>query len=472
MISVCVGFYPWYREHDRTEDIFKALVDSIDKNPRKDEITLSIVNGGVRDIWGYNREHDEKTFHKRLKDILGDKLVYTYSGDFITKIHPMSERFWFSKAIKVAVDKALSYKLFLSGIDIALPPDFVDLYDKYVSSKKVWVPFSYNVLCDIEREIQNIVGCCWHTARGIVGILKKDYDAIGGYNIDYVKDNSDSNFFNRMKAANYDIKMEKTNGLFHIAHPGSHASRVWSIEQLKPKSINIEPKKYPWEVGVLETELDNLEEHLLVYLIRKHKLRNVAEIGVASGNLTHRVLSNSSLHVEKYYCVDPWKVYIESYHRPPHAKERQQEWWDSLYERVCGLKEQHKQMEVMRLPSVEAAKVLQKRGVQLDIVYIDAVHDLPNIVNDTYAWLSVVKDKGIISGHDYAKSYTSMANGISVIFGRGLNLLIKDRTKPALSYKNTSQGGNWYVELSAERKQTFRKRILENYRDLLFEGVE
>ena len=130
-------------------------------------------------------------------------------------------------------------------------------------------------------------------------------------------------------------------------------------------------------------------------------------------------------------------------------------------------------MEVMRMSSVEAAATFHDGGdvPGLDIVYIDAVHDLVNIVNDIYVWLPKIRNGGIISGHDYIGAFKEMATGLEMIFGDDLNLLVKNPDIPALSYKNTDQGGNWWVDIDKKKRNLFMGRI-ENEFDYLLGKVE
>lgn len=210
---------------------------------------------------------------------------------------------------------------------------------------------------------------------------------------------------------------------------------------------------------------DKLDVHLMIHLINERGFKSAVEVGVAGGNLTKRALQ-LCLDLDVYYAVDPWKIYIESYHRPPHAKERIQEHWDSLYERLLVIaKEFEPRLEVMRMTSVEASKIFD--DYQLDIVYIDAVHDLENIVNDIYFWLPKIRNGGIISGHDYIAAFREMATGIDMIFGDDLNLLIKNPDIPALSYKNTDQGGNWWAEITEDKRKLFMDRTKKEFDYLL-----
>jgi hypothetical protein len=199
-------------------------------------------------------------------------------------------------------------------------------------------------------------------------------------------------------------------------------------------------------------------EHLFAHLTKERGFKRLAEIGVATGNLVNRVLSTTDT-VEKYYAVDPWKVYIESYNRPPHAKEKKQSWWDSLYDRVKGMEEKHPALEVMRMTSVVGSKILFDKNEKLDFVYIDAIHDAENIIKDIYCWLPLVREGGVLGGHDYTKAYMDMCEVMNQIFESNLSCMVMNPAKPALSYKNTYQGGNWWVEVTELRKQIWIKRI-------------
>jgi hypothetical protein len=182
-------------------------------------------------------------------------------------------------------------------------------------------------------------------------------------------------------------------------------------------------------------------EHIFSQFTGERGFKNVVEIGVASGNLANRVLSLNK-GIEKYYAVDPWKVYIESYNRPPHAKEKQQSFWDSLYERVVAMQERFPALYIMRMTSVRASKELTDIGEVLDFVYIDAIHDAENIVKDVYGWLTLVREGGLIGGHDYTKAYMDMCQVMNDIFEDHLNCMLIDPSKPALSYNKTYPGGS------------------------------
>jgi hypothetical protein len=206
--------------------------------------------------------------------------------------------------------------------------------------------------------------------------------------------------------------------------------------------------------------------HLFLYLIRECEFKRVAEIGVFGGNLTKRVLAN--VQVEKYYVVDPWKVYVESYDRPPTEKETKQEYWDGLYNRLVEMQKKFQSIDIIRMTSVAGARELKKKGEKLDCIYIDSIHDEENIVKDLYCWLPLVREGGVVSGHDYIVRFASMGNALEKIFGEELELMILNPDRKALSFKNTHQGGNWWVavkngnwksDVISKIKETFPEHV-------------
>ena len=120
-----------------------------------------------------------------------------------------------------------------------------------------------------------------------------------------------------------------------------------------------------------------------------------AEIGVAFGGHSESILKNSS--VEKLYAIDSYQ------HRPEYDDPMNlpQPVFDRLYERtgqrlgVFG-----DRVTQIRLDSVEAAQLINE---PLDFVYIDGDHSYEGIRADLEAWFPLVREGGIIAGHDYGQ---------------------------------------------------------------------
>jgi hypothetical protein len=210
------------------------------------------------------------------------------------------------------------------------------------------------------------------------------------------------------------------------------------------------------------------KEHFFPYLVRNRGFRKVAEIGVASGNLVNRVLSDPSIDLDLYLAVDPWVVYIESYNRPPHAKEKQQSWWDSLFQRVKAMESRFTPLWVWRQTSAEGSGNAIGMNLSLDCVYIDAIHDAENIIIDIFGWIHSIRDGGVLCGHDYAKAYTDMALAIDSVFKDEVNVMLRNPDKHKLSYKNTYQS-HWWIDIKEYMKPVYIDRMQTLYPEILQE---
>ena len=116
-----------------------------------------------------------------------------------------------------------------------------------------------------------------------------------------------------------------------------------------------------------------------------------AEIGVYKGRFT-RLFLEAGL---KMYGVDPYMAY-DDYDMPNREFQKRQ---DYLAWRVQKELREFPDFTLVRKTSMEAIKDF-KRG-DLDFVYIDGHHGFKYIAEDLWEWSKIVKDGGIISGHDY-----------------------------------------------------------------------
>jgi hypothetical protein len=213
--------------------------------------------------------------------------------------------------------------------------------------------------------------------------------------------------------------------------------------------------------------LSNPERHIIIELILKYGLKSVVEVGVLHGKLTGKAL-RACLTIERYYCVDPWKVYCQWYHREAHPFEADQAHWDKLYGKLVYLQTIHPQIIIKRMTSLNAAWEMVQE-VPVDVVYIDAVHDQYNILNDIYHWMPIVRDGGIIAGHDYAKQFRPMVEVIRTAFKDDINLVPKSSDVPRLAIGNAFQS-NWWVFLNKDNRHVYRKRIEDAYGDMIWKN--
>jgi predicted O-methyltransferase YrrM len=138
---------------------------------------------------------------------------------------------------------------------------------------------------------------------------------------------------------------------------------------------------------------------LMATRLGKSSYPTAIEIGVfdgASVAFLANELKNLSSHFI-IYAVDLWETAPSfGYDELPMTIQV----WDDFQTRLekDGLKPY---VSPIKMPSVQAA--MQFEDNTFDLVFIDANHTYPAVVNDLKAWIPKVKPGGIIAGHDYGE---------------------------------------------------------------------
>jgi hypothetical protein len=219
MISICTIFYPWWRSFDRTEEIFDVLIDSMNKCKDKDLLELSVIDGGVFDIWGKERKHNAAKFEQRLSNEWKGKLKYSLDKSVIHYRSNERKAFWVARAIDLAVKQASYEKVLTIGIDCEMPHNIIEVINNWVDYGKVLVFNCFHIRRDFPRIHEPHYGG-WRSARGITAVMKQDYLAIGGAeDTGMIKDRADSLRYLKLKEV-YDLKEIREPGMFHVDHPG------------------------------------------------------------------------------------------------------------------------------------------------------------------------------------------------------------------------------------------------------------
>lgn len=159
--------------------------------------------------------------------------------------------------------------------------------------------------------------------------------------------------------------------------------------------------------------------YVLEQIVNDNHVKRMAELGVYKGYLARHILRKCR-HVREYYAIDQWRVVKgEEYGR--YARKPQSE-WDEYYTRVCREIPYYRAMKVIKMPALEAVKLFplpQFKGF-FDLVYVDTSHFYQETHDEVKAYLPLVREGGIMGGHDYAATrpeHQGVKKAVDEIFG-------------------------------------------------------
>lgn len=142
-----------------------------------------------------------------------------------------------------------------------------------------------------------------------------------------------------------------------------------------------------------KTQNQALPEDILIPFFGLEKPIVGVEIGVLGGSGSVTALDR--MPNLKLYCIDPWK------HFEGHGfeAERDQDYHDRNYEETKKRLEIYgKRVIILRMTSDEALDHVKEK---VDFVHIDGDHSEEQVRRDIVNWKTKLKDKAILSGHDY-----------------------------------------------------------------------
>lgn len=158
--------------------------------------------------------------------------------------------------------------------------------------------------------------------------------------------------------------------------------------------------------------------------------RKGAEIGVERGNYSEVLCAkNPDLRL---FCIDPWAVY-------PGYEDIQDQHTMNVNLNLAKKRLAPYDCEIIRSTSKEAAKGFDPET--LDFVYIDGNHTYDYALEDIRLWSGMVRNGGIVSGHDYVWR----RHGVSTYDVRdALNQYFIDYGESILFLLNRQRSSTWF----------------------------
>lgn len=145
----------------------------------------------------------------------------------------------------------------------------------------------------------------------------------------------------------------------------------------------------------MKTEKLDITRNDFVTLIDKNHYKIGIEIGVAQGNFSKYILSNSSIEI--LYLVDPFLTGTHDHYCTV----------DITTKNLIKFADRH---IILPMKSEDAISHIQDNFV--DFIYIDGDHRREAVEKDLEIWYPKLKIGGIFSGHDYHPSQPDVVEAV------------------------------------------------------------
>lgn len=150
---------------------------------------------------------------------------------------------------------------------------------------------------------------------------------------------------------------------------------------------------------------------VLAGLAESINAKSFVEVGCKEGRTTGFMLAN--LPELEVIAIDPWAPIAntdESYKDWDYQKITEDFWAN------VGMNESR--LKMLRMTSEEAAGDYYRnlQGWPFDLVFIDAGHDYENALADIRDWWPLVREGGILCGHDYQHTFPGVMRAVAKAF--------------------------------------------------------
>ncbi len=149
---------------------------------------------------------------------------------------------------------------------------------------------------------------------------------------------------------------------------------------------------------------------VMVRLIQDNDFTSFVEVGVKEGRTTTRVLQKCpKVHV---YACDLWANRPEQ--EGKECGETYKGWhWGGIKREFWGSVSPYKsRLDFHRVSSTALAEIIP----EVDLVFLDAAHDYESVMDDITAFWPKVRPGGILSGHDWQKSFPTVIRAVKDSF--------------------------------------------------------
>lgn len=227
--------------------------------------------------------------------------------------------------------------------------------------------------------------------------------------------------------------------LYH--NPGTTVGKISGFNEIFERNSQILKERYAVNISRAQKIEGWMADSELQWLAQRAKKASVfVEIGSWCGRSSRAIADN--LPVDALcICVDTFNGSSGEPDAHITAKERE---GDAVYMKFQANLYDHIRLgRVMplRMESGNAAEFLQQMGVQPDVIFIDGDHSTEGFRRDVNLWQPLLKEGGLLCGHDY---YLPEQNPLAWI---GVRTVVNEMFPDAQQVPNTSI---WHVRPTPE----------------------
>lgn len=378
--------------YQHCDDLLKPCLESIKKHTNLHNTEIIVVANGCTDgtkeyveslgqpfklIWMKDPAGYTKATNEGIKEALGDYVILLNND---TVLLDQQCNIW---------------------MDVLLEPFSRDSQMGITGPMKTFCP---------EAKRDFLIGFCVCIKRslfGQVGLLDEVFSPGYGEDCDFCCKLEDAGYkIEQVLPTNDYYGPNQMKGQFPIYHIGNVTFKNWpGGEELLAKNNKILRDRYV--VGKPNIERAKkcdgfINEQELRWLGKESlKRRIIVEIGSWHGR-SSRSLGDNLIEGGVIYCVDTWKgsaVEQETNHASAKWLDGDHAFYEFLQNNL-DLIEAGKIIP-LRMASKNAAALLKEKGVQADMIFIDASHEYKDVCEDIDAWKGILSEDGIFCGHDY-----------------------------------------------------------------------
>lgn len=144
--------------------------------------------------------------------------------------------------------------------------------------------------------------------------------------------------------------------------------------------------------------------------------KNFVEVGCKAGQTTGAILK--MVPDARVIAIDPWQPMPQQ--KGVEKGETYEDWDFAKIEAefIANVGENKARCDQWRMPSLMAASayMASSKLASPDLIFIDAAHDYDSVMDDIRAWWPMVKEGGMLAGHDFNHKWPSVQRAVAESF--------------------------------------------------------